>query len=202
MYKNKKTLSTPENVEPKRVKIPKRQWTNYEDEILKNLVEIYGSTNWAVIASHMDNRNRSQCRERWMNHLNPVVDTSSFTQEEQDRVVRLQSIMGNSWSEMAKIMKGRTGNAIKNCYNLITYRQKAIEKRNGKFSESNKKHKEDDKEITIHKLLKEDKKELWSFEKKSQDYNRHIDLDVRPLPCIKFLNEKVLPESSIKTETL
>ena len=62
-------------------KIIKRRapWNKKEDDAIIELVNKYGTSNWTIIANEMANmykskhRNGKQCRERWHNHLDPVV---------------------------------------------------------------------------------------------------------------------------------
>uniref|UniRef100_A0A3Q3DET7 V-myb avian myeloblastosis viral oncogene homolog-like 1 n=1 Tax=Hippocampus comes TaxID=109280 RepID=A0A3Q3DET7_HIPCM len=50
------------------------------------LVRKFGKKHWSLIAKHMRSRNGKQCRERWLNHLNPKVIKSRWTPEE-DRII-------------------------------------------------------------------------------------------------------------------
>ena len=56
----------------------KRQWTQDEDNLLIKLVEEIGPQKWSMIAKHIPQRQGKQCRERWFNHLNPLITKSDW----------------------------------------------------------------------------------------------------------------------------
>ena len=92
-------------------------WTKQEDKILTELVKKFGVSNWNKVSEQFPGRISRQCRERWFKHLDPSVNKSKWTLEEDLKIVRLFCQYGNSWSSIAKEIDGRTNDAIKNRFN-------------------------------------------------------------------------------------
>ena len=55
-----------------------------------------------------------QCRERWVNHLDPTLKRTPFSPEEDDMLLNLHKELGNKWAVIARHLPGRSDNAVKN----------------------------------------------------------------------------------------
>lgn len=99
-------------------------FTAEEDQKLRQLVTIYGTDAWPLIASHLPPRTSRQCRERYKTYLSPDVDVSPWTRDEDRLLVQKVQQYGCKWAQIRGFFGHRTVNNIKNRWNTVIRRLK------------------------------------------------------------------------------
>ncbi|KAG6246805.1 hypothetical protein E4U24_003536 [Claviceps purpurea] len=93
----------------------KGAWPPSEDDLLKSRVLDGGARDWVEISSF-----------RWHQVLDPRLIRDPITRKEGDFVFKWVARKGQQWAEIARQLKGRSDNGVKNWYNGI---QKKMERR-------------------------------------------------------------------------
>lgn len=91
----------------------KGSWTPEEDAILIEKRQMYGRK-WSKIAAHLPGRQGKQCRERFVNHLDPELKKGEWTDDEEAILIAMHQHHGNRWANIAKHLPGRSDNDVKN----------------------------------------------------------------------------------------
>ncbi len=103
----------------------KAPWTLDEDSLLRQLIVQNGMRHWQEIAKCINSslpfskRQGKQCRERWINFLDPSINKNPWTEDEDLVLLMKQQKKGKKWAEIAKEMEGRTENQVKNRFNAL-----------------------------------------------------------------------------------
>lgn len=96
--------------------VKRGNWTPEEDKMLLSWVDLNGPTRWTECSKFIYGRCGKQCRERWINILNPKVKKGNWSEKEQLVIFGQLCSFRTSWSSMTDVLEGRTENAIKNYF--------------------------------------------------------------------------------------
>lgn len=98
-------------------KIKKGLWTSEEDREVIKLSKIYGN-NWSKISENLQNKNRTgkQIRQRYLNFLDPSINRTKFTLEEDLKILKLFQVLKSNWKLYTEHFKNRSPDMIKGRY--------------------------------------------------------------------------------------
>ena len=103
---------------------PERPWSYKEDNRLVMAIKKFGIGNWIEIANFVGSgRKRTICQQRWIRHVNPLIDNGPWSVEDDEKLMSLVKKFGErSWMAIANAMQTRTDTQCKFRYNILASR--------------------------------------------------------------------------------
>ena len=102
----------------------KGKWTATEDAKILSLIS-RGLETWAAVSRSVEGRSEKQCRERFLNHLDPRLVKGKWTGEEDATLVAAHGKWGSCWHRISGFLPGRSENAVKNRWNSAAFNRVA-----------------------------------------------------------------------------
>ncbi|KAL0949547.1 hypothetical protein HGRIS_009596 [Hohenbuehelia grisea] len=103
-------------------------WDKDSDAQLLKYVQIYGKDNWNIVAMHIsENVTAQQCQSRYFRSLDSRLTRGSWSEEEDRRLRLAVEAYGNSWTEVALSMHGRTNEQCRERWSVIANPDKRSE---------------------------------------------------------------------------
>lgn len=177
-FKNKNPAQCRARYKRIRPGIIKGSWSKEEDNSILRLVDKLGK-NWSLIAKMVPTRNGKQIRDRFINYLDPEINRKKFTEEEDQKIIKLYIEHGSKWSIISKQFKGRTGDMIKNRFYSCLRRKVHGYENNRKIKKRSKKE-----NVILNNELKTDNNNISNIH-----YNQGFNNIYNPLHYGNILYE-------------
>ncbi|KAL3529204.1 hypothetical protein ACH5RR_008526 [Cinchona calisaya] len=95
------------------------KWTPEEDKRLKVAVMLFGPKTWKKISQFVPGRTQVQCRERWVNCLDPSLNLDEWTLEEDSKLKAAIEEHGYCWSKVAACVPPRTDSQCRRRWKVL-----------------------------------------------------------------------------------
>jgi hypothetical protein len=102
----------------------KGPWTEEEDDLLRKAVEKHNRV-WCKVAESIPGRTDDQCAKRWKECLDPDIDHTEWTDQEDALLIQKYSEYGSQWQQIAQFFQGRPGLHCRNRWRKIQRLKKA-----------------------------------------------------------------------------
>ena len=92
-----------------------------EDKILLKTVSSYKKIEWKTISDKVTEsvnklKTPKQCRDRWLNYVNPSLKNEKLSEDDFQKLFSLQMKFGSKWSKISKEFPEKSQNLLKNSF--------------------------------------------------------------------------------------
>lgn len=110
-------------------KCRKVKFSDEEDRQILALVNTAGDNlNWELISFALGNRTARQCKDRYHAYLQPGLNKSEWTEQEDQQLIDMVAQFGQKWKFIATSFKGRPEVSLKNRYRLLQRRSAKLQR--------------------------------------------------------------------------
>lgn len=106
-------------IKPDPVRIQRIRFSEQEDDLLKNMVEGYGTSDWNVIGQLMAGRTARQCRDRYLHYVCPTLRKGGWNRSEDEALMLLCKLYGAKWSIISRSFPNRSNIELRNRIALL-----------------------------------------------------------------------------------
>jgi hypothetical protein len=99
------------------------KFTLVEDQLVLQLINIYGKNDWNEIANHLIDRTPKQCRDIFQTYLSPVKALHLWSIEEDEKLAMLVQTRGSHFNDFYELFLDRTFSNLKNRWYIHSVRK-------------------------------------------------------------------------------
>lgn len=107
--------------------------TKEEDGLLKSLHDEHGSS-WAAVSGGIPGRTDVNCRNRWLNVLDPTLKKRAWTTKEDDLLKSLHDEHGDAWADISAGLPRRNNESCRSRWNKLGSRRQGRPIENDRFT--------------------------------------------------------------------
>jgi hypothetical protein len=117
----------------------RRFFSPEDDQILRSLRSSDPTITWAEISQRMPGFTTRQIRERWFHYVSPLLNTATWTPEEDAQLLSLHAELGSRWATIGARMNNRSPSDVKNRFQSVRHRRDRMRRANRRAAEAQEK---------------------------------------------------------------
>jgi len=92
----------------------RRVFTPFEDSILLRIMNVGQEVSWSRVAEYIPGRTARQCRDRWVNYLNPNIEKKEWNSDDDSLLKEKYLQYGPKWAIILQFFPNTSYNSLKN----------------------------------------------------------------------------------------